>query len=98
MLELIRILLSITLSLSWIQDYPDLIIIAADDRLSQTDKRLSVSDKENILLKKIDHGRPKCSQTQPGKCSTYVEVLSLRPKYSQTQENVVHMYKYYPQR
>ena len=44
MLELITILSLITLSLSWIQDYPDQITIATDNRLSQTDKRLSVSD------------------------------------------------------
>ena len=44
MLELITILSLITLSLSWIQDYPYKITIVTDNRLSQTDKRLSVSD------------------------------------------------------
>ena len=44
MLELITILSLITLSLSWIQDYPDQITIATDNRLSRTDKRLSESD------------------------------------------------------
>ena len=43
-LELITILLLITLSLSWIQDYPYQITISTDNRLSQTDKRLSVLD------------------------------------------------------
>ena len=38
MLELITILSLITLSLSWIQDYLDLIINATDDRLSESDQ------------------------------------------------------------
>ena len=43
-LQLMTILSLITLSLSWIQDYPYKITIATYNRLFQTDKRLSVSD------------------------------------------------------
>ena len=44
MLELIKNLSLIKLSLSYIQYYADKITIATEKRLSQTDTRLSVSD------------------------------------------------------
>ena len=59
MLQLITILSLITLSLSWIQNYPDQITIATDNRLSQTDKRLSVSDNNIKYIISVAATRPK---------------------------------------